>query len=86
MRELNKGAMFPKYNIAGDMKMMRDKIITPIPLLSFAITKKKKVLTEARVCYAHVAEEVRNKQNRKSEGDDNLEVTQKGAYMEFDFR
>ena len=40
MRELDKGAMFPKDNIVGDMKMMRDRIITPIPLLSFAIAKK----------------------------------------------
>ena len=40
MRELNKGAMFPKDNIARDVKMMRDRIITPIPLLSFAIAKK----------------------------------------------
>ena len=40
MRKLNKKAMFPKDNIAGDTKMMRDKIITPIPLLSFIIAKK----------------------------------------------
>ena len=40
MRELNKGAMFPKDNIAGDTKMMRDKIITPISLLSVVIAKK----------------------------------------------
>ena len=40
MRELDKGSMFPKDNIAGDTKTMRDKIITPIPLLSFAIAKK----------------------------------------------
>ena len=40
MRELDKGAMFPKYNIAGDTKSMRDRIITPIPLLSFTIAKK----------------------------------------------
>ena len=40
VRELNKGAMFPKDNIMRDTKMMRDKIITPIPLLSFAIAKK----------------------------------------------
>ena len=40
MRELNKGAMFPKDNIAGDTKMMRDKIITPISLLSVIIAKK----------------------------------------------
>ena len=40
MRELNKGAMFPKDNIATDTKTMRDRIITLIPLLSFAIAKK----------------------------------------------
>ena len=40
MRELDKGAMFPKDNIAGDTKMMRDKIITPISLLSVVIAKK----------------------------------------------
>ena len=40
MRELDKGAMFPKDNIAGDTKTMRDRMITPIPLLSFAIAKK----------------------------------------------
>ena len=40
VRELDKGAMFPKHNIMGDTKMMRDRIITPIPLLSFSIAKK----------------------------------------------
>ena len=40
MRELDKGTMFPKDNIAGDTKTMRDRILTPIPLLSFAIAKK----------------------------------------------
>ena len=40
MRELDKEAMFPKNNIVGDTKTMRDKIITPIPLLSFTIAKK----------------------------------------------
>ena len=47
--------------------------------------ENNKVLTEAQVCYAYVAKEERNKQNRRSEGGDSLEVTQKGAYMEFDF-
>ena len=47
--------------------------------------ENNKALIEAQVCYAHVAEEERNKQNRKSEGNDSLEVTQKGAHMEFDF-
>ena len=37
MRELDKGAMFPKDNTVGDTKTMRDRIITPIPL---AIAKK----------------------------------------------
>ena len=40
MRELDKEAMFPKDNIAEDMKTMKDRIITLIPLLSFAIAKK----------------------------------------------
>ena len=40
MRELDKGAMFPKDNIEGDTKMMRDRIITPMPFFSFAIAKK----------------------------------------------
>ena len=40
MRELNKEAMFPKDNIAGNTKTMRDGIITLIPLLSFAMAKK----------------------------------------------
>ena len=40
MRELDKRAMFLKDNIAGDTKTMRDRIITPIPLLSFAIAKE----------------------------------------------
>ena len=37
--------MFPKDNITRNTKMMRDKIITPIPFLSFAITKET---TESR--------------------------------------
>ena len=40
MRELDKGAMFPKNNIVGDTKMMRDRIITLIPLSSFSIAKQ----------------------------------------------
>ena len=40
VRELDKGVMFPKDNIAGNTKMMRDKIIILIPLLSFTIAKK----------------------------------------------
>ena len=40
MRELNKGVIFPKDNIAVDTNTMRDRIITPISLLSFAIAKK----------------------------------------------
>ena len=32
--------MFPKDNIMRNTKAMRDRIITPIPFLSFAITKE----------------------------------------------
>ena len=40
VRKLDKRAMFPKDNIAGDTKKIRDGIITPVPLLSFTIAKK----------------------------------------------
>ena len=40
MRELNKQSVFPKDNITRNTKMMRDRIITPIPFLSFSITKE----------------------------------------------
>ena len=40
VRKLDKRAMFPKNNIAGDTKTIRDRIITPVPLLSFTIAKK----------------------------------------------
>ena len=40
MRKLDKEAIFSKDNIVGDTKMMRNRIITSIPLLSFAIAKK----------------------------------------------
>ena len=40
MREFNKQSMFLKDNITRNTKTMRDKIITPIPFLNFAITKE----------------------------------------------
>ena len=41
MRKFNKGAVFPKKGyILRNTKMIRDRIITPIPLLSFAIAKE----------------------------------------------
>ena len=58
---------------------------TDTPFVFRHSQENNKVLTEAQVCYAHVAEEERNKQNRRSEGGDSLEVTQKGAHMKFDF-
>ena len=39
VREFNKQLVFPKDNITRNMKMMRDRIITLIPFLSFFITK-----------------------------------------------
>ena len=47
--------------------------------------ENNKALTEAQVCYTHMDEEEQNKQNRRSEGGDSLEVTQKGTHIEFDF-
>ena len=39
--------------------------------------ENNKALTEAQVCYAHMAEEEQNKQNQRSEGGDILERTKK---------
>ena len=40
MREFNKQPVFLKDNITRNTKTMRDRIITPIPFLSFATTKE----------------------------------------------
>ena len=40
MREFNKQSVFPNDNITSNTKTMKDEIITPIPFLSFAITKE----------------------------------------------
>ena len=40
VREFNKQLVFPKDNITGNTKMIRDRIIILIPFLSFTITKE----------------------------------------------
>ena len=40
MREFNKQPVFLKDNIRRNTKTMRDRIVTPIPFLSFVITKE----------------------------------------------
>ena len=40
MREFNKQLVFLKDNITRNTKTMRNRIITPIPFLSFTITKE----------------------------------------------
>ena len=44
-----------------------------------------KVQIEAQVCCVHEAEEERNKQIQKIEGDDSQEVTQRDAHTESDY-
>ena len=85
MRELDKGAMFPKDYCEIYKDDERQDHNTDTPFEFRHSQENNKALTEAQVCYAHVTEEERNKQNRKNEGGDSLEVTQKGAHMEFDF-
>ena len=46
MREFNKQSVFPKDNITRNTKTMKDRIIKPIPFLSFAIIKK---ITKSRL-------------------------------------
>ena len=40
VREFNKQSIFSKDKITRNTKTMRHRIITPIPFLSFAITKE----------------------------------------------
>ena len=47
--------------------------------------ENNKIQTETQVCYAYATEEERNRQNQRSESGDSMEVTQKGAHIEFDF-
>ena len=63
MRELDKEAMFPKDNITGDTKKMRGRIITPMPLLSFAIAKKT-VKSRARLKFVMLMWLKKNKTGR----------------------
>ena len=58
---------------------------TDIPFKFRHSHENNKAQTKAQVCYVHAAEEERNKQNRKNEGGDSLEVTQKDARIEFNF-
>ena len=73
-----------KYCERHDDKERQDHN-TDTPFVFRHSQENNKALIEAQVCYAHMAEEERNKQNRRSEGSDSLEVTQKGAHMKFDF-
>ena len=47
--------------------------------------ENNKVQIEAQVCCVHEAEEERNKQIQKIEGDDSQEVTQRDAHTESDY-
>ena len=40
MKEFNKQSVFLKDNITRNTKTMKNRIITPIPFLSFTITKE----------------------------------------------
>ena len=40
VREFNKQSVFLNDNITSNTKTMKDEIITPIPFLSFSITKE----------------------------------------------
>ena len=67
MRELDKEAMFPKDNIAGDTKTMRDENDkrqdhnTDIPFEFRHNQENNKALTTAQVCFAHMAGKEQNK-------------------------
>ena len=67
MKELDKRAILPKDNIAGDTKTMRDKIITPIPFLSFSIAKKT-TKSRPRLKFVMLMQLKKNKTNRTEGG------------------
>ena len=77
---------FPKRQHCGrhDDDMRQDHN-TDTPFEFHHSQENNKALTNAQVCFAHVAKEEQNKQNRRSEGGDSLKVTQKGAHIEFNF-
>ena len=77
--------MFPKDNITGHKVDERQDHNIDTPFKFHHSQENIKALTKTQVCYAHMAEEERNKQNRRREGGDSLEATQKGVHMEFDF-
>ena len=63
MREFNKQSVFPKDNIMRNTKTMRDRIITPIPFLSFAITKET-TKSRARLKFVVLMRLKKNETNR----------------------
>ena len=63
MREFNKQSVFPKGNIMRNTKTMRDRIITPIHFLSFAITKET-IESKSRLKFVVLMRLKKNKTSR----------------------
>ena len=66
MREFNKQSVFPKDNIMRNTKTMRDRIITPIPFLSFVITKET-IKSRSRLKFVVFMRLKKNETNRSKE-------------------
>ena len=66
MREFNKQSVFPKDNITRNTKTMRDRIITPIPFLSSAITKET-TKSRSRLKFIMLMRLKKNKTSRSKE-------------------
>ena len=66
MRKFNKLSVFPKNNITRNTKTMRDRIITPIPFLSFAITKET-IKSRSRLKFVVFMRLKKNETNRSKE-------------------
>ena len=78
--------VFPKDNITRNTKTMRDRIITPIPFLSFAITKET-TKSRSRLKFVVLMRLKKNKTSR-SKGVKVMivkRVTQRDAHMESDY-
>ena len=78
--------MFPKLNMTGDTKAMRNGIITAKPLLRYTITKETtetstRLKHKAEALFVHKDEERQSKHNQKPEKRSSQEFDHREAQM-----
>ena len=74
--------MFPKLNMTGDTKVMRNGIIVAKPLLRYTITKETtETSMRLELVFIHEEEERQSKHNQKPKGRSSQEFDHKEAQM-----